>query len=52
MIPRTAVLGTILLTGVLGGGIATQLRIGSPAFETYIFPILMDCCFGEVLAAR
>jgi hypothetical protein len=41
VIPRTAVLGAILLTGVLGGAIATQLRIGSPAFETYIFPMLM-----------
>ncbi|HLY43371.1 MAG TPA: DoxX family protein [Terracidiphilus sp.] len=38
-IPRTAVLGAILLTGFLGGAVAIQLRAGSPMFET-IFPVL------------
>jgi len=28
--PRTAVLGAILLTGYLGGAVATQLRVSSP----------------------
>ncbi len=32
VIPRTAVLGAILLTGYLGGAVATQVRIGSGAF--------------------
>jgi DoxX-like protein len=41
VIPRTAVLGAVLLTGVFGGAIAAQIRIGSSAFETYIFPLLM-----------
>lgn len=31
MIPLTAVLGAILLTGYLGGAIATTLRLGDPA---------------------
>ena len=31
-IPRTAVLGAILLTGFLGGAIATHVRIGDPSF--------------------
>lgn len=31
-VPRTAVLGAILLTGYLGGAIATHVRIGDPAF--------------------
>ena len=31
-IPRTAVLGAILLTGYLGGAIATHVRIGDPSF--------------------
>lgn len=31
LIPRTAVLGAILLTGYLGGAVATHLRIGDPA---------------------
>jgi hypothetical protein len=30
LIPRTAVLGAILLTGYLGGAIATHVRIGDP----------------------
>ena len=29
-IPRTAVLGAVLLTGYLGGAIATEVRIGQP----------------------
>jgi hypothetical protein len=28
--PRTAVLGAILVTGYLGGAVATHLRVGSP----------------------
>ena len=38
-IPRTSVLGALLLTGYLGGAVAAQLRIGNPVFET-VFPIL------------
>src|SRR5262245_8557387 len=41
VIPQTAVLGAILLTGVLGGAIATHVRVGSPVFEAYIFPTLL-----------
>jgi hypothetical protein len=36
--PRTAVLGAILLTGYLGGGVATQLINRSAVFPT-VFPI-------------
>jgi len=35
--PRTAVLGAILMTGLLGGAIATHLRIGSPVFTHLLF---------------
>ena len=38
-IPRTAVLGAILLTGYLGGAVAIQVRAGSSAFET-LFPAI------------
>ena len=38
-IPRTAVLGAVLLTGFLGGAVAIQMRAGSPLFET-VFPVL------------
>jgi hypothetical protein len=39
-IPRTAVLGAVLLTGYLGGAVAIQMRAGSPAFET-VFPVIL-----------
>lgn len=39
-IPRTALLGAVLLTGLLGGAIATHVRAGSPAFDAYIFPAI------------
>jgi hypothetical protein len=45
-IPRSAVLGAVLLTGYLGGAVAIQLRAGSPTFET-VFPVI----FGVVLWA-
>lgn len=32
LIPRTSVLGAILLTGLLGGATVTTLRIGDPTF--------------------
>jgi hypothetical protein len=31
LIPQTAVLGTVLLTGYLGGAIASYIRIGEPS---------------------
>jgi TRAP-type C4-dicarboxylate transport system permease small subunit len=36
-IPRTSVLGAILLTGYLGGAMATHLRVGSPLFSHLFF---------------
>ncbi len=38
-LPRTAVLGAILLTGFLGGAIATHLRMGSPLFSHLLFGV-------------
>ena len=34
VIPRTAVLGAIVMTGYLGGAIATHVRIGDPGWPT------------------
>jgi DoxX-like family len=41
LIPRTAVLGAILLTGYLGGAVATQVRVGNPLFTHALFPIYL-----------
>lgn len=39
VIPRTAVLGALLLTGYLGGAVASQLRIGHPLLGFTLFPV-------------
>jgi len=39
LIPRTSILGAVLLTGYLGGAVASNVRAGSGWFET-IFPAL------------
>jgi hypothetical protein len=39
LIPQTSVFGALLLTGYLGGAIATHVRIGSPLLTHKLFPI-------------
>jgi hypothetical protein len=39
VIPQTAVLGAILLTGYLGGAVASQLRIGFPLATYVLAPV-------------
>ena len=40
-IPRTAVLGAILLTGYLGGAVASHLRVGSPLLSFTLFGVYL-----------
>ncbi|MGX9147414.1 DoxX family protein [Mesorhizobium sp. 128a] len=40
-LPRTSVLGAILLTGYLGGAIATHMRVGSPLFSHTLFGVYL-----------
>jgi hypothetical protein len=44
-IPRTSVLGAILLTGYLGGAVLTNMRVGNPLFSHTLSPVY----FGVVL---
>jgi DoxX-like protein len=44
LVPQTAVLGAILLTGYLGGAVATHVRAGQGLFEI-VFPVV----FGALL---
>ena len=37
LIPRTAVLGAVLMTGYLGGATATNVRVG----DAWIFPVVL-----------
>lgn len=39
LVPRTAVLGAVLLTAYLGGAVATHVRVDAPAFNI-IFPMI------------
>jgi DoxX-like family len=39
VIPRTAIPGAILMTGYLGGALASQLRVGNPLFTHLLFPV-------------
>lgn len=40
-IPRTSVLGAILLTAYMGGAIATHVRVGSPLFSHTLFGVYL-----------
>ncbi len=40
-VPRTAVLGAILLTAVFGGAIASHIRIASPLFTHILFGVYL-----------
>jgi hypothetical protein len=40
-IPRTQILGAILLTGYFGGAIATHVRLDHPLFSLILFPIYL-----------
>jgi len=39
VLPRTSVLGAIVLTGFLGGAVSTHLRVGDPLFSHVLFPV-------------
>ena len=41
LIPRTAVLGAILVTGYLGGAIATHVRVGDPVYMHVVLGVLV-----------
>jgi len=41
LFPRTAVLGAVLLTGYMGGAIATHLRVGDPYFVQFGLGVLL-----------
>lgn len=41
LVPRTAVVGAILMTGVLGGAIATHVRVHSPLFSHDLFGVYL-----------
>jgi hypothetical protein len=51
VIPQTAVLGAILLTGYLGGAVASHVRHSDPAF-TVVFPVVFAALLWGGLVLR
>ena len=41
VVPRTSLIGAVLLTGYLGGAIATHLRVGNPLLSHTLFPLYL-----------
>ena len=41
LVPRTSVLGAVLMTALLGGAMATHIRVGSPLFSHTLFSIYL-----------
>ena len=41
LIPRTSLLGAVLMMALLGGAMATQMRVGSPLFTHTLFSIYL-----------
>jgi hypothetical protein len=52
VIPRTAILGAVLLTGFMGGAIATHVRVGSPLLTHVFFPLYVSALFWGGLFLR
>jgi hypothetical protein len=52
VIPPTAALGAVLLTGFLGGAVATNLRVGNPLFSHILFPVYLGAVVWAGLLLR
>jgi hypothetical protein len=63
VVPRTSVLGVVILTGYLGGAVASHVRVGNPVFSHVLFPVyiaillwaglyLRDSRLGVLLSLR
>lgn len=50
--PATSVLGAVLLTGYLGGAVATHVRVGSPLFSHVLVPVYLAIALWLGLALR
>lgn len=51
-LPRTSILGAVLLTGLLGGAIATNLRAGTPIFTHLLFGVYLGVLMWGALYLR
>ena len=52
LVPRTSILGAILLTGYLGGAVATHVRVGSPLVSHVLFPVYVAILLWAAVLIR
>lgn len=52
VLPATSVLGAVVLTGYLGGAIATHVRVESPLLTHVLFPVYVGLCLWGGLFLR
>jgi hypothetical protein len=52
LVPRTSVLGAVLLTGYLGGAISLQMRVGNSLFGNVLFPVYIGILLWAGLCFR
>ena len=52
VIPKTSLIGAILLTGYLGGAVATHVRVDHPLFTHTLFPIYFAIALWASLVLR
>lgn len=50
--PRTSVLGAVMMTGLLGGAMATQVRVDSPLFSHQLFSLYLGLIMWSGLWLR
>jgi hypothetical protein len=51
-VPRTAVVGAVLLTGYLGGAVAIHVQLGNPLWSHTLFPVYLGCAAWGALVLR
>lgn len=52
LVPQTSLLGAVLLTGYLGGAVATHVRVGNPLFTHVLFPTYIAALIWGGLVLR
>lgn len=52
LLPATSVLGAVLLTGYLGGAVATHVRVGNPLLTHALFPVYLGAMAWAGLMLR
>jgi hypothetical protein len=52
VLPRTKIVGAILLTAYLGGAVATHVRVGNPLYSHVLFPVYVGALLWVGLTLR